>query len=92
LFQAPYPGTYFFSISGSKAWGKSEERTCIAVKLNGNMIGEVMSSDFTSYGGYSYQFTRKLNATDKIELFMKFGGIPYSIYFTGWMLDESLNI
>jgi len=92
LFRAPYPGTYFFSISGSKAWGTNEERTCIVVKLNGNVIGEAISSDYTSYGSFSYQFTRKLSDTDKIELFYKIGQIPWSIYFTGWMLDESLPI
>jgi len=90
--QAPYPGTCFFSISGTKDTPTSDKRTCIEVKLNGNWIGEAISSDYTSYGGFSYQFTRKLNATDKIELFLKIGEVPYSIYFTGWMLDEGLLI
>ena len=91
-FIAPYSGTYFFSISGTKETVKSDDRTCIEVQLNGNGIGDAISSDYISYGGFSYQFTRKLNATDKIELFVKIGEIPYSIYFTGWMLDEGLLI
>lgn len=91
-FVAPYPGTYFFSISGTKNMNSKDVRTCIAVNLNGKSIGEAISSDNTVFGGYSYQFTRKLNATDKIELFLKFGGIPYSIYFTGWMLNEDIVI
>jgi len=91
-FQAPYPGTYFFSISRSKYSYTNDVITCIEVKLNGNWIGEAISSGKTSYGSFSYQFTRKLNATDKIELFLKIGEIPYSIYFTGWMLDEDLLI
>ena len=90
-FVAPYPGTYFFSISGTKSELSSEPRACIAVKLNGGYIGEAVSSDYTGFGGYSYQFIRKLNATDKIELFFKFGNMPWSVYFTGWLLDEDLT-
>jgi len=91
-FLSPYPGTYFFSISGTKNSVTNESRACIVVKLNGKNagIGEAVSSDFTAYGGFSYQFTIKLNASDKIELFFKLGKMPYSVYFTGWLLDEDL--
>jgi len=44
-----------------------------------------------NFGGFSYQFTKKLNAGDKIELFMKFGDV-FILAFTGWMLDENLAL
>jgi len=91
LFRAPYNGTYFFSISGSKGQYKSHNRANIAVKLNSEEIGQALSSAWTGYGGFSYQFTKKLKANDKIELFMLWGK-TYLLYFTGIMLDEDLTI
>ena len=52
-------------------------------------IGEAVSSENTEFGGFSFQAVRKLNATDKVELIMKFGRI-YNVYFNGWILDEDL--
>ncbi len=64
-FKAPYPGIYFFSKSGSKGHNYKKMRTCIYVKVNAEVIyGAALSSDFTAYGGLSYQFTKKLNADD----------------------------
>ena len=89
-FHAPYPGSYFFSISGTKNGVYNDSRACVAVLVNGASIdGEAVSSESTLFGGFAYQFARKLNASDKLELVMKFGKF-YSIYFTGWMLDEDL--
>lgn len=84
LFRAPYPGTYFFSISGTKDYGTENSiRSAVSVRVNGEFIGEAVSY----FGGFSYQVVRKLNATDKVELFMDFGKV-YSLYFNGWILDE----
>jgi len=90
LFRAPNPGTYFFSVSGTEDFGvPNSPRAAVSVLVNGETIGEAVSSDKTDFGGFSYQVVRKLNATDKVELFMHFGKV-YSLYFNGWMIDEDL--
>jgi len=88
-FVAPYQGTYFFSISGSKPGALFKgTRASIVVKLNGKSIGEALSSGDTIFGGFAYQFSRKLNANDKVELVMQFGGKVYLLYYTGWLVDQ----
>ena len=91
FFRAPYNGTYFFSVSGSKDEFTFNTRTNIHVKLNDEFIGEALSSSTTNYGGFSYQFIKKLKTNDRIELFMEHGK-SYLLYFTGSMLDEDLII
>jgi len=92
LFRAPYPGTYFFSVSGTKNSGAPNSyRAAISVLVNGESIGEAISSDSTNFGGFSYQTVIKLNVSDKVELFMHFGE-TFSLYFNGWILDEDLAI
>ena len=92
LFRAPLPGTYFFSVSGTKDFGDpNSTRAAVSVLINGEQIGEAISSDKTDFGGFSFQAVRKLNASDKVELLMKFGNV-YSLYFNGWILDEDLAI
>ncbi len=94
-FLAPYTGTYFFSLSGTKIlWGtQSNPRASILVYLNGKRIGEGLSSLGTNCGAFSYQFSRKLNAGDKIELFLHSESTQvYLLYFTGWMLEQNLLI
>ena len=54
-------------------------------------MGYTLSSQFTTFGGFSYQFSVKLNAIDKVELFMTFGKTIY-LHFTGMMMDEDLSI
>lgn len=90
-FRAPYPGTYFFSVSGSKdsSSGKQSSKVDIGILLNGQEIGEALSSDFTLFGSFSCQISVKLNASDKVELIMYNGKINL-LYFTGWMLEENL--
>ena len=58
--------------------------------VNGQEIGEVLSSENTLYGSVAYQFSVKLNASDKVELIM-YNGKVFALYFTGWMVDEELN-
>ncbi len=58
LFRAPYPGTYFFSISGSKDYYDSA-RVSMFVLLNGKDVGEALSSRNTYYGSFSYQLSLK---------------------------------
>jgi len=85
-------GTYFFSISGSKNY-YGVSRASILVHLNGKRIGEVLSSEGTRFGGFSFQFSRKLEKGDKIELVMNGQGDPiYLLYFTGWMVEQELSI
>ena len=91
FFRAPYNGTYFFSVSGSKDEFTFNTRANIHVKLNDEFIGEALSSSNTNYGGFSYQFIKKLKTNDRIELFMEHGK-SYLLYFTGSMLDEDLII
>jgi len=97
LFRAPYSGTYFFSLSGTKDSRiqtnntNIQTRVAISFLVNGESIAEAISSEKTEYGGFSFQVVRKLNATDKIELIMKFGRI-YNVYFNGWILDEDLAL
>ena len=79
-FLAPYSGTYFFSVSGSKDSANSE-KTEVHATVNGKSMGYTLSSQFTTFGGFSYQFSVKLNATDKVELFMTFGKTIY-LHFT----------
>lgn len=90
VFRAPFAGTYFFSITGSKEVRTDTERANVAVKLNNKSIGEALSSGGTMFGGFSYQFTLKLVAQDIIELEMLHGQI-YLLYFTGSMLDQDLT-
>ena len=91
-FRAPYPGTYFFSLSGSKdsGSGKQSSKVDIGILLNRQEIGEALSSDHTLLGSFSCQLSLKLNASDKVELTMYTGKI-YLLYFTGWMLEEDLS-
>lgn len=90
-FLAPYPGTYFFILSGAKT-GVHEGRASIFVRLNGNHIGEALSSFNTEYGTFSLQLTRKLEKGDKIELEMHpHSKEVYLLYFTGWMLEQELS-
>ena len=92
IFRAPYPGTYFFSVSGTKNFGiPNSTRAAVNILVNGEGIGEAVSSEKTEFGGFSCQVITKLNASDKVELFMHFGKV-YNVYFTGWMLDENLTI
>jgi len=92
LFRAPYTGTYFFSVSGTKYFGTTDTfRACLSVRINGESIGQAVSSDKTDFGGFSFQAARKLNATDRVDLVMHFGK-AYSVYFSGWFMDEDLLI
>ncbi len=91
LFRAPYSGVYFFSISGSKYNGFLSTRANIIVKVNNEVIGQALSSGSTQWGGFSHQFSKRLNANDTVELIMKWGKI-YLLYFTGFMLEEDLTI
>jgi len=91
-FIAPYNGTYFFSISGTKAWGQ-DKRACIHVRLNNVNIAQVVSSENTVFGGFATVLSRKLNVSDKIELVMhEDGGNIAYLYFTGWLVDQDLVI
>ncbi len=92
-FLAPYKGTYFFSVSGSKdsKQNGSSIKTEIVLMVNGKAIGSALSSQSTIFGGFSYQASVKLNAGDQIELFMLFGK-TICLHFTGFMLDEDLSI
>ena len=89
-FRAPHTGIYFFSISGTKDFGTPDsDRACVSFRINGEGNGEAISSDKTEFGALSYQLVRKLEANDKVELFLKFGQ-TYTLYFSGWMLDDDL--
>ena len=91
LFRAPYSGIYFFSVSGSKENGYHANRANIGVKVNNVVIGEALSSGTNQWGSFSYQFTKRLNSNDKVELVMQWGK-TYLLYFTGFMLEEDLTI
>lgn len=97
LFRAPYPGTYFFSLSGSKIVAPNRrirnniDKLDIGFRVNGEEIGEALSSENTRFGSLSYQVSLKLNADDKVELIL-YNGEASLLYFTGWMLDEDLQI
>ncbi len=90
-FLAPYPGTYFFSVSGSKA--SDGDKAEIGIMLNGQKesVGNALTSNGWAFSGFSCQVSIKLNANDKIELKMHNGKVIL-LYFTGWMLEENLNI
>ena len=66
------------------------EHVCLFESM-GNPSGQAVSSDKTDFGGFSFQAARKLNATDRVDLFMHFGK-AYSVYFSGWLMDEDLII
>ena len=92
--RAPYPGTYFFSISGSKLAAPNRntiDKLDIGFIVNGEEIGESLSSENTLFGSLSCQISLKLNASDKVELVL-YNGEAGLLYFTGWMLDEDLHI
>ena len=92
LFRAPYSGIYFFSISGSKQENSFfSTRANIGVKVNGEVIGEALSSGNTQWGGFSHQFSTRLKSNDTVELIMQWGK-TYLLYFTGFMLEEDLTI
>ena len=89
-FSAPYPGSYFFSISGSIGSKPDPNITLIYVKINGEVFGQITGSKNTPFGGFSYQIAiMQLNFGDKVYLFMERGDIS-TLLFTGWMLDENL--
>ena len=84
-FQAPFSGTYLFSISGTRARLENlgiYPKASIFVHINRNNVGEAISSENTSYVAFSFQFTNKLNAGDK----KKAGKSIYCI-----LLDECWN-
>ena len=78
-------------MRAAKNNSKIETRVALSFLVNGVSIGEAVSSENTAFGGFSFQVVRKLNATDKVELVMKFGRI-YNVYFNGWILDEDLAL
>ena len=89
-FRVPYTGIYFFSISGTKDFGTpNSDRAAVSFQINGEGHGEAISSDKTDFGALSYQLIRKLNANDKVEVVLKYGQL-FTLYFSGWMLDEDL--
>lgn len=90
LFRAPYNGTYFLSISGTKDHDEKNNKASIFLKHNKDTIGETLSSDKTSFGGFSLTLTRNLKANDTVELELTKGYV-YFVHFTGSMVDEDLN-
>jgi len=56
-FLAPYNGTYFFSISGTKLYSQ-DGKTCIHVRLNNVNIAQVLSSENTVFGGFATVLSR----------------------------------
>ena len=95
-FRAPYPGTYFFALSGSKInhpkpGDEFHDKLNIGVMVNGQPFAEAISSEKTLFGSLSYQVSLKLNAGDKIELVMYYGKSLF-LHFTGWLLDQNLSI
>ncbi len=88
----PYNGTYVFILTGTKKrfdGGKAS----VFVRLNGENIGEALSTQNTEYGGFSINFYRKLVKSDKIKLFLHGQSAQiYHLYFTGWMLEQELSI
>ena len=88
-FIAPYPGIYFISVSGTKDRMYSEN-AIIKALLNGKEIVEVLTIEEKSYDPFSFQFSRKLHAKDKIELVLK-QGIIMSLHFTGWMVEQQFD-
>ena len=89
IIPSPSRWGILFSISGSKTISLDHIQANIGVTINNEHIGKALSSSKTTYGGFSYQFTRKLKAKDKVEVFIQFGK-TYLIYFTGFMLEEDL--
>ena len=58
-FLSLYPGTYFFSLSGTKAfWSKNgiHRRVSIFIDLNGKGIVEAICSTISEYGALFFQF------------------------------------
>jgi len=90
-FSAPSPGTYFFSFSGITGTKYNSNPTLIHVKINRDVYFQIMCPRNSPLAGFSYQFSMKLNFNDKVDLFVANGEI-YSLSFTGWMLDENLDI
>ncbi len=88
-FLAPYPGIYFISVSGTKDI-INKERVTLRALLNGNEIVEALSSTEKTYSPFSFQFSRKLKANDKIELVLEKGIIMF-FHFTGWMVEQQLD-
>jgi len=89
-FRPPYPGTYFFSISGSKDYWRND-RVSIFVRLNGENIGEALNSEKAGHDSFSLQISLKLGVKDKIELILHCG-VVYFVHFTGWLVKQDLLI
>ena len=81
--------TYFISVSGTKDI-INKERVTLRALLNGNEIVEALSSTEKTYSPFSFQFSRKLKANDKIELVLEKGIIMF-FHFTGWMVEQQLD-
>ena len=71
-FLAPYPGTYFFSVSRSKA--SDVNKVEIIIMLNGEVEG-VGTSNSWAFSSFSCQVSIKLNVNNKVELKMISGKI-----------------
>lgn len=56
-----YPGSYFFSISGSIGLKPDQNITSIYVQINGEVFGQITGSKNTPFGGFSYQIAMQLN-------------------------------
>lgn len=88
-FIAPYNGTYFISVSGTKE-NINRERVILHALLNGKEIVEALSSDMQGYDPFSFQLSRNLKANDKIELVLRQGIIMY-LHFNGWMVEQHFD-
>lgn len=97
VFSAPKTGTYAFQFSIVKN-GYNVDMLDIFLRLNGTRIGYSTVSPSLMAAPVTLQSTLKLKRGDRIDLQKgKNGGlsessIGYCHHFTGWLLEENLEI
>ncbi len=97
VFSAPKTGTYAFQFSIMKN-GYNLDMLDIFLRLNGTRIGYSTVSPSLMAAPLTLQSTLKLKRGDRVDLQKSKNGrltecpIGYCHHFTGWLLEEDLEI
>ena len=97
VFTTPRDGTYHFDFAFRKE-SLSDKCITVFIRKNGVIVGAAQTSDNVGFNlQSSISSTLKLKSGDKVDLFEIHGGIMYDDphhynHFTGWLMEEDLNV
>jgi len=95
IFTAPKPRIYRFSFNCQK--GYVEQRLHIELRVNGINVGDAFTDRPFGHNPAVIHSVLKLKAGDEVHLFKNGDGVIHDdgtpdTHFSGWLVDEKLNI